>query len=1052
MNKLIFCLVIFFGTFAALKSQSTDPAGCVFQGSLYSDSSEVIIGLPFVLFIRDNNTDGCQLYVQYATQTGNPYPVKPSTIIRLLDDYNDIVDQGASGLVPFLQNGVNFSVNRDWVESVYEGSGGRAMIVIRDGRTRFLTDESYAIIRARFIVCPPTFPPSYLIDAENGLYVANDTTVRMGGFLIENTTITTEGYNWMMKDTLSSVEFGIDYLTPDTGDTTVYWGRRSGSVRQMMQMGNRYWYNIMKDTVGGLYSDFTISWASGDPILKYVVFNPLAPNSGTVWFQLQKDNAFLVMSNETTNPYYTPSLSMTNSSVQIGVNESGSGDPGNGVGMGAYGFGTTEYLYMITKGVDDNTATTGQFLQLINETSGEVDFATIDLSGYLPISDTAAMLDPYISLAGWGLLKSAAHTLRVDSAKVATRYYVGTNPTTIANTRIAVSDGSNLVGYSGLTWNNGTTTGTITGTLFGNGSSNFSDATTLPGSGTVHSTGLTSLIWNKNGGSNFEYAAAIVGSFSNSQDGLYIRAGGDKSADRRMLHIENTDGTNVFSVRGDGTAATLLKFQVGSSSPALLTNTTLTLQNASSIAHSSGSGLHFSPFGASNAVVIKQNTGNLLIGTTTDVPTSILTARSNTKSSSPFPFHTTTESNAITGVSGNFEYITDGIGPALSWSNGTRKAYALESTFARGTNTLIPFFDANGQATQDLSLAFNNSSRSINLTNIQSGEVSLNIDALVPAGGPNPGKITYTSSVGYASGLEIASNKYLRLYSASQNYVTYAGSGPMEYGSNFVGINNIAACNYNIVIGGAPASNRASTSKALLNATDGNYGSTGWAVPLFIRGGNASVGTPTNANGGDVAIFGGTPIGTGIIGDVLLQYNGSSTFGNVGVKTFPTQDFDINGDAYIRDSIRLTTTPAHTAITGLLTRDASGWVGLATIGTGLSYSGGVLTATASAPTQILAESYNRITSTSSPQPFSSTISDNIVDQGGTQASFTFDFPASPVDGQVLTVTWNNAISTVTLNGNGNTIVGTAVTTAVAGTQRKFKYCGTCTTPVWIKIY
>ncbi len=400
MNKLIFCLVIFFGINAALKSQSTDPAGCVFQGSLYSDSSEVIIGLPFVLFIRDNDTSGCQLYVQYSTQTGNPYPVKPSTIIRLLDDYNDIIDQGASGLVPFLQNGVNFSVNRDWVEAVYEGSGGRAMIVIRDGRTRFLTDESYAIIRARFIVCPPTLPPSYLINAENGLYVANDTTVRMGGFLIENTSITTEGYNWQMKDTLSSVEFGLDYLTPETLDTTVYWARRHGSLRQIVQLGRQYYYNSMRDTTGGLYSDFTHSWNNGDPFLQYQIFNPLDVNSGTAWFKIQKDNAFLVMSNETTNPYYTPGLSITNNNINIGVNESGSGDPGNGVGMGAYGFGITEYLYMITKAVDNGTATNGQYLQLIDNSSGEVDFVTIDLSAYLPIADTAAMLDPYIQGAG----------------------------------------------------------------------------------------------------------------------------------------------------------------------------------------------------------------------------------------------------------------------------------------------------------------------------------------------------------------------------------------------------------------------------------------------------------------------------------------------------------------------------------------------------------------------------------------------------------------------------------------------------------------------------
>lgn len=63
---------------------------------------------------------------------------------------------------------------------------------------------------------------------------------------------------------------------------------------------------------------------------------------------------------------------------------------------------------------------------------------------------------------------------------------------------------------------------------------------------------------------------------------------------------------------------------------------------------------------------------------------------------------------------------------------------------------------------------------------------------------------------------------------------------------------------------------------------------------------------------------------------------------SIGSATQGSEELDVFGDIYIRDSTRLTTTPAHTAITGILTRDASGWVGLATIGTGLSYSGGTI--------------------------------------------------------------------------------------------------------------
>jgi len=90
-------------------------------------------------------------------------------------------------------------------------------------------------------------------------------------------------------------------------------------------------------------------------------------------------------------------------------------------------------------------------------TSYVVSGDTINLTPYLLESDTSAMLvkyiergdttgmmSAYIRSAGWGLLKTS-HTLTVDSSKVASRYYVSTSPTTIANNYIATSNGSNLV-------------------------------------------------------------------------------------------------------------------------------------------------------------------------------------------------------------------------------------------------------------------------------------------------------------------------------------------------------------------------------------------------------------------------------------------------------------------------------------------------------------------------------------------------------------------------------------------------------------------------------
>jgi len=56
-------------------------------------------------------------------------------------------------------------------------------------------------------------------------------------------------------------------------------------------------------------------------------------------------------------------------------------------------------------------------------------------------------------------------------------------------------------------------------------------------------------------------------------------------------------------------------------------------------------------------------------------------------------------------------YNTTGNG--IEWYQGTRWAYALESTFARGTSTYVPFFDANGQVTQSANLYYNSSAKDL---------------------------------------------------------------------------------------------------------------------------------------------------------------------------------------------------------------------------------------------------------------------------------------------------------------------------------------------------
>lgn len=85
--------------------------------------------------------------------------------------------------------------------------------------------------------------------------------------------------------------------------------------------------------------------------------------------------------------------------------------------------------------------------------------------------------------------------------------------------------------------------------------------------------------------------------------------------------------------------------------------------------------------------------------------------------------------------------------------------------------------------------------------------------------------------------------------------------------------------------------------------------------------------------------------------------------------------------------------------------------------------------------------YNYLSSTTSPIDLSEGIVDNFINQGGTQSTFTFKLPANPIDGQVSTLTFNNAVTTLTISGNGHTILGTNPTSAAVGSVYSFKFYG-----------
>lgn len=68
------------------------------------------------------------------------------------------------------------------------------------------------------------------------------------------------------------------------------------------------------------------------------------------------------------------------------------------------------------------------------------------------------------------------------------------------------------------------------------------------------------------------------------------------------------------------------------------------------------------------------------------------------------------------------------------------------------------------------------------------------------------------------------------------------------------------------------------------------------------------------------------------------------------------------------------------------------------------------------------------------------IVDNLINSvAPTLATLTIKLPATPSDGQIVQITFADTIITLTVNGNGSTLLGTAATSAAVGTRLVYKF-------------
>lgn len=1015
----------------------------------------------FIQYITRDGT-GTKLFVEYAPNFGG---IQWETQIRIQDDFDDVIARSKFIILPFTVGSTDYGINRNWIANIEENTTtGGTWIYGRFGtpaKRKFSAVEDYETMKNLLLACRPRA----IIVAENGLYTEGD-TVRMGGFLIEPTKIRTEGYNWQMKDNASSVEFGIDYSSPWSSDTVVYWAKRTGKYRHVMEMGDRYWANVIEDTTGAqFYGRLEHSWDTGinSPALRYTAFD--LSGLRALLFSITLDDGFRVtFTNDATNPVYTPGLIISDSQASLGVNESGSLYPGNGPQIGVIGYGAgNELVFIKTKKVDDVTASVGQFLQLKDLITGEVEFATIDLSGYLEISDTAAMLDPYVQGAG---------TINRVPIFTGSRV-IGNSNIQDNNTAISIL---NSKPFSLGQW---TTAGRPTGV---NGYGGFNTSTNWVEY--YSSTGWFS-----------PHQSALNGGLGTSGSIFFSDANGRITQDNANFYFDDTNNrlalkTNISGYMDQtitmyGTSEAI-RFQTSSNNG----GTFGLWFNNSTNGGIAASKLVASPTGANGRSTLQfwaASSGNATVA-------DINWASDYLNNYFYKPIIYTLDDFTIGDA---VQTAGDAVNYWLQHNNGQKVALRSKAFGALGEGSI--------------QLVTNDSVRVH--ANARGGNVSIGFSE-TPLYSLH---VIGTNAIGLPRGT-VAQRPTIVSSTTPFRYNT--DSTALEYGES-VGIWRLlatrayarslaaGAADGNGIISALPLGNvsiATNTNTLTLNGSSLTLQNQGGFNAFTIKGNTDYEGTiiqtqktftyftqldrgntflpgqyrlkhqiaHSSLGGGDHVIniisldtttnvvrnFQGSFFGSeqfaqqfsvssnisGVPGFRILK-NDSGTTGNL-FEILSTSGTTFSNSVRADGMVRWSRYGGGSMEAADLSKTQSNYIaGFATdgtvldleFGTGLAISGGKLVATATAPTQILAEEYYTITSTSSPQALSSTNVDNLINQGGTQASFTLDFPASPVDGQRLTITYNNNISSLTLNGNGNSIIGTAVTTAVAGSQRVFKF-------------
>ena len=516
----------------------------------------------------------------------------------------------------------------------------------------------------------------------------------------------------------------------------------------------------------------------------------------------------------------------------------------------------------------------------------------------------------------------------------------------------------------------------------------------------------------------------------------------------------------------------------------------------------------------------------------------------------PWQFQTYTTAGLPTGVTGYHVYNTTTNGPA--WYQGSRWAYGLESTFNRGTAANIPYFDANGQITQNSGFLFTGTFHRvrINSSNFVGFQVINDGTGINSTAG-----LEVVNGAGAFMDVGISSSTGTGFIGASSGFYAAPPSGiafnTQTIGSNFRfgfnGTERVRITNAGLFVGQTNGTESVDIADDLrvrdsirINIASSilQTDASGWVKPLTFSGGLSYSGGVLNSKwlstelpNGDVQINAAnnslrlnnldtakfnnaiiTSVGTNLLlmnpnvgatgiddfgGGFHTNINGTiesnpgyaniviggviksggdqfrmsigylsdvTGIGSIGLG----YDADANGIAAMAIGLAARADENYEISLGsneykklnLWAGQSGGSIVAVNYGTGtkeaadLSKTESVYDAVFATDGTVLerhskVERYYTITSTSSPQTLSNNFSDNLINQGGTQATFTLKFPASPVDGQVLKITYNNAITTLTLDGNGNTIVGSAVTTGVAGSQRAFKFY---TGIGWIKLY